>query len=154
MHRAVFSKENMCILCNFLTGVHSIRSSGISYNFSFRCTFFFYFLKLDLVTCTYCWWSSMEYFFNILGAIIGVTFWQLYKQRDSGSSPGVCSKLEKEHERWRRHHDWGVQRRLRFLHALQGLCPIRSETGVFAASPWHGSERTSCENTNTIVLFS
>lgn len=95
----------------------------------------FHFLKFDLVTCTYCWWLSMECFFNILGAIIGVTFWQLYKQRYSGSSPGLCSKLEKEHERWWRHHDWGIQRKLNFLHTLQGLCPIHSETGIFAASP-------------------
>lgn len=157
MHRPVFSKEKTCVLCKFLPGVHSIQSSGISYSFWFRwfsCTFFFDLLKLDLVTHTYCWWLSMENFFNILGAIICVTFWQLYEQRYSGPSPGVCSKLEKEHEWWRRHHDWGVQQRLHFLHTLQGLCPICSETGIFAASPWHRSERTSCENINTIVVFS
>lgn len=102
----------------------------------------------------YCWWLSMDYFFNVLGAITAVAFWQLYKQRYSAQSPGVCSKLEKEYEQWRWHHDSGpIQWTFNFLHAVQGLYPICSEAGIFVASPRYRSERASCENINTVVIF-
>ncbi|KAM6094535.1 armadillo repeat-containing protein 10 isoform 2-T2 [Chlamydotis macqueenii] len=41
----------------------------------------------------------------------------------------------------------------RHLLRAQGLCPIRSETGIFVASPRCRSERASCETTNTIATF-